>query len=225
MVGRISIQVERTADDGSPTATFNLNDPGQPYAPFWKKLVSAGRAAEGLREDWRDQLREVQREIGFEYIRFHRVLHDDMMIYHENAEGKPYYNWQYFDSLLDFLQEVGLRPILELSFMPSALKTGEATVFWWKGNITPPKDYAKWAGMVSALVSHCIDRYGLEEVLRWYFEVWNEPNLYQGFWGADQVEYFKLYETTARAIKAVHPGLRVGGPASTDASAGEAPWV
>jgi xylan 1,4-beta-xylosidase len=205
--------------------TINIHQPGQTYYPLWKKLITAGRAAEGLREDWREQLREVQREIPFEYIRFHGVLHDDMMIYHEDAAGRPNYNWQYFDSLVDFLQEVRLRPILELSFMPTALKSGEATVFWWKGNITPPKDEAKWTGLVRALVIHCLDRYGPEEVLQWYFEVWNEPNLYQIFWDASQDEYFTLYEATARAIKDVHPGLRVGGPATSDASAGEAPWM
>lgn len=209
-----------------PTSiTVDPSVKGAPIRPYWKKLTTAGRAAEGLREDWRQHLREVQREIGFEYIRFHGVLHDDMMIYHEDANGAPYYNWQYYDSLMDFLREVGLRPILELSFMPSALKSGEGTVFWWKGNITPPKDYVRWTGLIRALVLHSIDRYGLEEVLKWYFEVWNEPNLHNGFWSGDQAEYFKLYRATAEAVKAVDPRLKVGGPATSDASAGEAPWV
>jgi xylan 1,4-beta-xylosidase len=148
----------------------SIKQPGKGYKPFWKKLITAGRAAEGLREDWRNQLREAQREIGFEYIRFHGVFHDDMMIYHEDKDGNPYFNWQYFDSLMDFLRSVNLRPILELSFTPSQLKTGEATVFWWKGNITPPSNYEKWAQMIKALVVHVIDRYGLAEVLKWYFE-------------------------------------------------------
>ncbi len=205
--------------------SLDLQVAGEPLKPFWKKLITAGRAAEGLRDDWRRHLREVQREIGFEYIRFHGIFHDDMMIYHEDESGRPYYNWQYYDSLMDFLLSANIRPILELSFMPSALKTGESTVFWWKGNITPPKDYDRWAGLVRAMVIHSIDRYGLEEILRWYFEVWNEPNLYKGFWDASQEEYFKLYETTARVIKSVHPGLRVGGPATSDAGKGEAPWM
>jgi xylan 1,4-beta-xylosidase len=204
---------------------LDFDAPATPYQPFWKKLTTAGRAAEGLREDWRQHLREVQREIGFEYIRFHGVLHDDMMVYHEDEHGAPYYNWQYFDSLLDFLRSVGLRPILELGFMPSALKSGEHTIFWWKGNITPPRDYGKWAGLVRALVAHCIERYGLEEVLRWYFEVWNEANLHMIFWSSDQAEYFKLYESTARAIKSVNEQLKVGGPASSNHENGKAPWV
>ncbi len=199
--------------------------PGTPLVPFWKKLITAGRAAEGLRDDWRQHLREVQREIGFDYIRFHGILHDDMMIYHEDAQGQPYFNWQYFDRLIDFLREVNVRPILELSFTPSALKSGESTVFWWKGNITPPNNLEKWASLIRALLVHVIDRYGLDEILKWYFEVWNEPNLYKGFWDGTQEDYFKLYGVTARTIKAVQPALKVGGPATSDAGSGEAPWI
>ncbi len=209
----------------STKIVVDTRHPGTPIIPLWKKLITAGRAAEGLREDWRQHLRETQREIGFEYIRFHGIFHDDMMIYHEDPQGTPYFNWQYFDRLMDFFREIKLRPILELSFTPSVLRSGESTVFWWKGNITPPKDLDKWSGLVRAMVVHCIDRYGLDEILQWYFEVWNEPNLYKGFWDATQAEYFKLYLATAKTIKAVHPGLRVGGPASSDAGSGEAPWI
>jgi xylan 1,4-beta-xylosidase len=205
--------------------TIPIHAAGETIRPFWKKLTTAGRAAEGLREDWRSHLREVQREIGFEYIRFHGIFHDDMMIYHEDAQGRPYYNWQYYDSLVDFLREVGLRPIMELSFTPNLLKTNDETVFWWKGSISPPSDYGKWAGMVQAMIRHSIERYGLEEVLQWYFEVWNEANLQHGFWSSDQAEYFKLYHVTAEVIKQVDARLRVGGPATSNFENGEAPWV
>lgn len=204
--------------------SFNIQQTGELIKPFWKKCIAAGRAAEGLREDWRIQLREVQRELNFEYIRFHGIFHDDMMIYHEE-NGQPIYNFQYLDTLFDFLLEVKLRPLLELSFMPYDLASGEAYVFWWKGNITPPKNYERWADLIQATLRHCINRYGLEEVLRWYFEVWNEPNLHNGFWSSDQAGYFKLYEVTAKAIKAIHPNLRVGGPASSDSGGVRAPWV
>lgn len=221
------------------TINISLTQPATPYDPYWRRCITAGRAAEGLREDWRQQLLEVQREIGFEYIRFHGPFHDDMMIYRiehgpevhgreehgPEEQGQPVYNFQYFDNLFDFLLGAGLRPILELSFMPSDLASGTGTVFWWKGNCTPPRDYERWAELVSRTVRHAIHRYGLEEVLSWYFEVWNEPNLTNGFWFADQAEYFKLYETTVKAIKAIHPELRVGGPASSDSGGVKAPWV
>jgi xylan 1,4-beta-xylosidase len=86
-------------------------------------------------------------------------------------------------------------------------------VFYWKGNVTPPTDYDKWADLVSATIQHWISRYGREEVITWPFEVWNEPNL-PGFWkGADMEEYFKLYDVTSKAVKNCDPRIRVGGPA------------
>lgn len=105
--------------------------------PFWKKLTTAGRAAEGLRSDWRSHLGELQREIGFEYIRFHGIFHDDMMIYHEREDGTPYYNWQYYDNLVDFRLETGIRPFLELSFTPSVLASGPKPSSGGRG--TPPR--------------------------------------------------------------------------------------
>ena len=207
------------------TVSFNLASEGKPYVPLWKKLTTAGRAAEGLRAAWRSQLRHVQERIGFEYIRFHGVLHDDMMIYHEDAEGKPFYNWQYLDSLYDFLLSVGIRPFVELSFMPSALASGTATTFWWKANITPPKDYGKWAELVRQFAVHCANRYGIAEVRKWYWEVWNEPNFKDSFWTSDRDGYFRLYAETAAALRKVDSRLRVGGPATTNFEKGEAPWV
>jgi len=203
--------------------TFDVNQQGETFKPYWKKLICAGRAAEGLREEWRCQLREIQREIGFEYIRFHGIFHDDMMIYSEK-DWNPVFNWQYLDLLLDFLLEINLRPVLELSFMPDQLKSRNKTVFWWKGNVTPPKDYSKWSKLVKELVIHCVNRYGKSEVLKWYFEVWNEPN-HPSFWAGTQEEYFLLYKHTAEAIKTVDGRLRVGGPAIFQGGEREAIWL
>lgn len=194
------------------------------YAPIWKKMITAGRAAEGLRDDWRRQLAEVQREIGFEYIRFHGLFHDDMFIYNERSDGTVFYNWQYLDSLFDYLRSIGLKPFVELGFMPSALASGTQTMFWWKANVTPPKDYGKWTDLVSETVKHCVNRYGREEVAAWYFEVWNEPD-YEGFWSGDQAEYFKLYEASVRGVKAIDPRFKVGGPSTTQFKQGQAPWL
>ena len=193
--------------------------------------VGAGRANEGLRADWQRQLRKARAGCGFRYIRFHGLFCDDMGVYFED-NGRPVYNWQYVDELFDFLQSIGMKPFVELGFMPSALASGPQTIFWWRGNVTPPKDYAKWEAFIAAFVRHCTERYGPEEVRTWYFEVWNEPNL-DGFWMGNperksheewsavaRAEYFKLYATTARAVKSVDAAYRVGGPAT----AGEA-WI
>ena len=177
------------------------------------------RAAEGLRADWQRDLALVHRECGFKYVRFHGLLQDEMGVYSENAHGQPVYNFQYIDALYDAILNTGMKPFVELGFMPQALASGTKTIFWWKGNVTPPKDYDKWENLIRALVQHWTDRYGTQEVKQWYFEVWNEPNL-DGFWSGTQADYFKLYSVTARAIKNVSPDYRVGGPAT----AGNA-WV
>ncbi len=187
---------------------------------MFKESIGAGRANEGLRADWQQQLALVKKECGFTYIRMHGLLSDDMAVYKEDDKGNPQYNYQYIDVLYDFILSIGMKPFVELGFMPSALASGEETIFWWRGNVTPPKDYNKWGELISNLTQHFTDRYGPEEVKTWYFEIWNEPNLTPGFWTGTQEEYFKLYETSARAIKKVHPDYKVGGPATAGAA-----WV
>ena len=189
-----------------------------PLINMFRKCVGAGRANEGLRADWQRQLRQAKEACGFEYIRMHGLLCDDMGVYREER-GKPVYNWQYIDELYDFLVDLKVRPFVELGFMPGALASGRNTIFWWRGNVTPPKDYGKWGDLIAALTRHWVERYGLGEIKKWYFEVWNEPNL-DGFWAADQKEYFKLYSSTAEAVKRVDSSLRVGGPATAGAA-----WV
>jgi xylan 1,4-beta-xylosidase len=180
---------------------------------FYRRVVGAGRAAEGLRADWQAQLKIVRRECGFEYIRFHGLLQDEMGVYGEDRQGNPVYNFQYIDALYDAILDAGMRPFVEFGFMPGKMASGEKTIFWWKGNITPPKDYAKWEKLVKALAEHWTRRYGEEEVAKWYFEIWNEPNL-DIFWAGTKEDYFRLYEVSARAIKSVSAKYRVGGPAT-----------
>ncbi|HTQ51772.1 MAG TPA: hypothetical protein VMJ12_13745 [Candidatus Acidoferrales bacterium] len=194
--------------------TVDLNAVQGPLDTSFKECIGAGRANEGLRADWQDQLREAQRECGFKYIRMHGLLTDDMGVYKEDAHGNPAYNWQYIDRLYDFLLSINMKPFVELSFMPKDLASGSRTVFWWKGNVTPPKSYDKWADLIRHLVTHFQERYGQDEVKTWYFEVWNEPDLHNGFWSGTREDYFKLYDATARAVKSVSPDYRVGGPAT-----------
>lgn len=175
--------------------------------------VGAGRAAEVLRKNFDSQLDTLSRECGFKYLRFHSVFHDEMNVYYEDSQGNPIYNWQYVDMVYDALLEKGMKPFVELSFMPEALASGTKTVAWWKGNVTPPKDYDKWYELIKNFVTHVEERYGREEILTWYFEVWNEPN-HGTFFNKDMQEYFKMYDYAAKAIKDVCPNYRVGGPAS-----------
>jgi xylan 1,4-beta-xylosidase len=179
---------------------------------MFKFCVGAGRANEGLRADWQRQLEYAHRECGFKYIRMHGLFCDDMGVYRDD-KGKPQYNWQYIDELFDFLHGIGMKPFVELGFMPGALASGSKTIFWWRGNVTPPRDMAKWSDFMRAFVQHARERYGDAEVRTWYFEVWNEPNL-GGFWAGTQQQYFDLYAATARAIKSVSSDYKVGGPAT-----------
>lgn len=210
------------ARDPNPVRTISadLHKSQGPMNRMFNACVGAGRANEGLRADWQAQLQLAKQECGFRYIRMHGLLSDDMGVYREDHRGSPVYNFQYIDALYDFLLETGIKPFVELGFMPGALASGTETIFWWRGNVTPPKSYQKWEDLIYNLVRHFTQRYGEEEVMSWYFEVWNEPNLSPGFWTGTQQEYFKLYAHAARAVKAVNPRYRVGGPATAGAA-----WV
>jgi xylan 1,4-beta-xylosidase len=187
------------------------------FSAMFKECIGAGRANEGLRADWQQQLAYVKKECGFKYIRMHGLLTDDMGLYREDRKGNPEYNFQYIDVLYDFILGIGMKPFVELGFMPEALASGRQTIFWWKGNVTPPKDYKKWEELIRNLTLHFTERYGADEVKTWYFEVWNEPNL-SGFWAGTQEEYFKLYQYSVNAIKSVNKEYRVGGPATAGAA-------
>lgn len=198
------------------TITIDPNKPKGELNNFFNECVCAGRANEGLRADWQRQLRMAKEQLGFRYIRMHGILHDDMGVYFEDHDGKPQYNWQYIDELYDFLVSIKVRPFVEFGFMPKALASKPTTLsFWfWKPNVSPPKDYQKWDDLITALVRHWTERYGEAEVKQWYFEVWNEPNLKNIFWAGEQDEYFRLYKETANAVKTVSQAYRVGGPAT-----------
>jgi xylan 1,4-beta-xylosidase len=168
----------------------------------------------------REALRIAHDELGVRAVRAHGILDDDLRVYTESG-GQAKHDFAGIDRVYDELMEIGLRPVVELSFMPAALARDPArTVFAYGAVISPPKDWDRWAALAGDLAAHLVQRYGRDEVVsRWAFEVWNEPNL-EVFWSGTPEEYFRLYDVSARAIKAVDPGLRVGGPSS--AAAG---WV
>ncbi|WP_281550242.1 GH39 family glycosyl hydrolase [Murimonas intestini] len=178
--------------------------------------VGTGRMGLALQKEYQEQLKLVQEHIGFKYIRGHGIFSDDMGIYqeYEDENGKiiPEYNFTYLDRVMDSYQEMKIKPFLELGFMPQKMAGGEQTVFYWRGNVTPPKSYKAWTDMVQAVLNHLIERYGRDEAVSWPIEVWNEPNL-SIFWkDADMEEYFSLFRHTFRAVKEVDEQFQVGGP-------------
>ncbi len=187
-----------------------------PLRKPWKSAIATGYAPLLLRDDLQRHLAILQRDIGFRYCRFHGIFHDDMAVVARRKDGSLAFRWAQVDKVLDALQRLGLRPRVELSTMPVALASGTETIDDWRWNVTPPRDYAEWGQLVGAFARHCLDRYGLEEIAQWYFEVWNEPNI--DFWAGSQGDYWKLYDVSAAALKAVSPRLRVGGPVSARAA-------
>lgn len=203
--------------DGAPASDAPLHH-------VWNRCVGAGRANEALRADWQAQFREAVDMLGVRSVRFHGLFHDDMFVYRATYGGgfappevlpEPQITFSYVDMVFDAILDAGARPFVELGFMPRELATQTETLFWWKAHCSPPTDLAEWVRLVTETVRHWIERYGLDEVREWRFEVWNEPNLVPHFWTGTRTEYFELYEATARALKAIDPHLKVGGPSTS----------
>lgn len=232
--GAIGDAVTATAlpGDGSVPevrVTVDTTGTGTPLPRPWQPMIGSERLSQllctdlsGGREigsDLRAALTRVRDEIGVETVRAHAILHDDVGVYRE-VDGEPVHDFTTVDRIYDTILDIGLRPCVELGFMPRDLASDpDTTVFEYRGIISPPKDYDRWADLITALVRHLIDRYGEDEVLGWDFEVWNEANL-SVFWSASRAEWMKLYDVTAAAVKSVDERLPVGGPSS--AAAG---WV
>ncbi|WP_314587297.1 GH39 family glycosyl hydrolase [Paenibacillus terrigena] len=189
----------------------------------WKRLTSIGKAKEGLFHDVQQHLTQIQQDIGFTHIRFHGLFDDEMMVYHEDSAGRPFYHFFYIDRLFDFLLRIGLKPFIELGFMPSMLASKDVTIFAKKSIVSYPKSLKRWTELVRALVDHCIARYGAEEVATWYFEVWNEPDV-TAFWHATKEQYFEFYHATHQVIRE-YPDLKVGGPSLLSLTIMNDPWL
>ncbi|MHA6720497.1 GH39 family glycosyl hydrolase [Sphingomonas sp. RS6] len=200
------------------TVRIDVSSPKGPVDRFFDLSIGSDYPGTLIRPDSQAQLALAVPELGFRYIRFHAIFHDVLKTV-QQREGKIVYDWSGIDKLYDDLLAKKIKPFVELGFTPEALKTSDNSIFYWKGNTSHPR-LDGWRDLIDAFTRHLIDRYGAEEVRSWFFEVWNEPNL-DGFWEkADQKAYFDLYDVTARAIKAVDPALRVGGPSTAGAA-----WV
>jgi xylan 1,4-beta-xylosidase len=203
------------------TIVIDTTSSGHPFPHFWEQVFGSGRANLSLRESYRRDLRATRKVTGFQYVRFHAIFHDENGIYTEDSQGRPLYNFSYVDQIYDGLLENGVRPFVELSFMAAKLAASQTPhAFWYKQLPSPPNDYGKWGQLIEAFARHIVERYGIDEVTQWYFEVWNEPNI--DFWTGDPKEetYYRLFAEAAQALKRVSPRLRVGGPATAQAA-----WV
>jgi xylan 1,4-beta-xylosidase len=217
----LALAVIPAAAGAAEIITVDATAPTRSFPHFWERMFGSGRAVLTLRASYREDLRAVESVTSVSYVRFHGIFNDEIGVYSEGAHGEAIYNFSYVDQVYDGLLANGVRPIVELSFMPSQLASSEIRhSFWYRPVIAPPKDYGKWDALIAAFARHLVERYGIDEVSRWYFEVWNEPNL--DFWAGEprQATYWTLYDHTATSLKAVDVRLRVGGPATAQAA-----WV
>lgn len=210
--------LELAVDAGAPAP--------QPLRPLWRMIGSErlsqlfedapGPGGSDIAAEFDGALRLARAELGAERVRAHAILHDELGVYREHG-GEPVYDFSAVDRTYDRLLEIGLRPVVELSFMPRDLASDpDMQVFEYGGIISPPRDWDRWGELVGRLAAHLVERYGIDELRTWGFEVWNEPNL-EGFWSGTEDDYYRLYDVAVDAIKAVDARLPVGGPATAAA--------
>ena len=206
----------------SEEITIDARASTTPFPHFWEEMFGSGRAALVMRTVYQNDLAAVKGITDMKYVRFHAILHDELGVYNEDEHGNPVYNFTYVNQIYESLLATGVRPVVEISFMPKKLAFNPDALhpFWYKPNVSPPKSMERWDDLIRVFAQNLVEHFGIDEVAQWYFEVWNEPNI--DFWGGipRMESYFDLYAHTARALKSVSPRLRVGGPATAAAA-----WV
>lgn len=217
----------RRADVRHVHLTPDWAGPRTPFRHTWEGMINVDQFRWLVRRDMQEQLELAQRELGATHVRAVGMFDDEMRVFCESPAAfmgyepkQPRTNWQTVDYVIDSLLDRQLHPVFTTTFVPSAMASGPVTVFSTKARTSPPRDWAEWETFVSDAVHHAVDRYSLEVVRHWPFEVWNEPNLRGWFWGGDQADFHRLWASTYRAIKSVDASLRVGGP-----STGRAEWL
>ena len=198
--------------------------PSHPFDKHWQFGIGSDHAAQLLRKDYCDHLKRVHDSLGIRFVRFHGIFCDDMktiqtfrdVLGMPGTESFREFSFRKCGQVYDNVLDCGMKPFVELSFMPSQMARAEADPHvLYAANTNLPRDLKEWTAYIKSFVRYLLNRYGEEEVAQWYFEVWNEPDLYHPFFKGTQEDYFELYRATANAIKEVCPALRVGGPATS----------
>lgn len=195
------------------TIKASINASQSPLNKPFKKLICTGRAYDLLQHSWREHFETCHKEMPFEYLRFHGIFDDEMGIIHKKGNFMDY-NFFYIDKAIKYMLSLGVKPYLELSFMPDAIASKHTEIFSYKANISKPDSMEQWEKMLEAFIRHLIRYFGKDEVASWYFDVWNEPDI-ADFWADEYSDYLELYKTSYRVIKRIEPELRVGGPSGS----------
>ena len=207
--GLLALGAVRTAGAQTLTVDASSSPSGNPH--FWSACVGTGTASLTLRSDLQTHYKLANRELGFQRVRGHGVLNDDVGIFHwTGGSATPTYDWSKFDVYLSAIAAANMRPIIELSFMPKDLaKSGDSR--------DVAKDLTVYKQFIQAVVQHAVDKFGASDVGTWYWEVWNEPN-YSGFWNGTMDDYYSMYDAAAAGATAALPNIIIGGPATTQGS-------
>ena len=198
-----------------PVPAVNVRDTQRYLTHNFKSTAAVGRAKDLLNPGVRKMLRDLQTAIGYKYIKFHGILSDDMEVCTRLQDGALQFRYHMVDSALEFLLSIGLKPIVQLSFMPAALASDPGkTVFTNPFNTSPPKDMSEWNRLIADLTRHLIARFGREEVAGWPFCVWCEPETSTKMFGfGDHALFCEFYKNTYDTVKSVCPDIRFGSPA------------
>lgn len=193
----------------------------------YKRFIGVSRASDLLRAPIQDQLRCAQKDMHFDYVKMHSIFDDDLFVYTESPSGSPIYNFNLIDQVLDFLISVDIKPLVQLSFMPSALAAKPDRKLFAAGVIiSEPKKTERWCELVNEFILHIIDRYSIKTVREWLFSVWNEPSTANTMFGFDSDDaYYRLYTATYRTVKKISPDLKFGGPAGFSAYGKDDEWL
>ena len=188
---------------------------------FWENCIGSDHFYTVINTAYGGNIRSAyalaKTQLGMKSVRAHGMLDDDVGIYKEDASGNPVYNWKNYDTIVDYIVSLGWAPIIELSFMPSALASGTTTTCWYNGvpaNVTPPKDYTKWENLVNQIISHSIQRYTAPVVETWHWEVWNEPDINPQFFTGTYDDYLHMYDYAVEGAVKADSNIKIGGPAS-----------
>ena len=200
---------------------------GMPIRHTWRSYTTVSSAKELLQADVQRMLADLQRQIGFTYVKFHGILSDDMHVCERGRDGSVEYSFVYVDKALDFLRSVGLKPLIQLGFMPKAIaEFPERRIFGTTMINSRPKNMAAWLDLVDAFVRHLIDRYGLDTVRQWPFTVWNEPDTPVSMFGFDSDDdFFAFYCETWRRVKRIAPEIVIGTPSIYYYKGGWTKWM
>jgi xylan 1,4-beta-xylosidase len=212
---------------GAVTVSVNAAVEPEPLPDVWRRMIGAehfslliwdkpGAGGSNVAAEYAEALRIMKDELGVRTVRAHGTFLPETVTVNDDGS----FDFAGLDEVYDRFLATGLKPVVELSFIPKELTADpDYTVFEYRAQVSVPREWERWGDLVRALTHHLRERYGADEVATWEFEVWNEANL-EVFWNGTEADYHRLYDIAVREIKAIDERIRVGGPSS--AAAG---WV